>query len=374
MQYKVISTDNHVNEPPETYVDRVPSHLKDKAPRILPGRDGGDGWSFDGNPPKTTFGLGAVGATTKQDYSKYKLGGLKWEEVPPGNYVGEEHIKANEEDGVDAAAIYPAVVNHAYQLADRELALACLRAYNDWLIDDFCSADKKRLLSLAVMPVDDGIDVLVAEAERVIAKGASGLSLPLPEVPYYDNMYDPFWKVAVDAHLPVTIHRSGVSRKDVAPAPPDSAPGLNVVGIVQRFFSAINPISNLIFTGLFDRFPHLVFIAAEVNCSWVPSLAQQMDQEYERQRHWANLPFSLEPSSYLGRNVFVTMLDDFVGCRIAKEDSLLASTTMFSSDYPHSTTLWPRSREFISAMTEGMSAETKEKILAGNAIRAYSLR
>jgi predicted TIM-barrel fold metal-dependent hydrolase len=171
----------------------------------------------------------------------------------------------------------------------------------------------------------------------------------------------------------VTIHRTGASKREQLQPLPDAPPGLNVVGIVQRFFSAINPISNLIFTGAFDRFPDLVFIAAEVNCAWLPALAQQMDQEYERMRHWSNLPFSKEPSSYLGKNVFVTILDDFVGCTIAKTDAVLAGATMFSSDYPHSTTLWPRSKEYIARMTEGMSAETKEKILAGNAIRAYSL-
>jgi predicted TIM-barrel fold metal-dependent hydrolase len=150
-------------------------------------------------------------------------------------------------------------------------------------------------------------------------------------------------------------------------------PGLNLVGVVQRFYSAINPITNLIFTGLFDRFPSLVFIAGEVNCSWLPGLAELMDQEFERQRHWANLPFESQPSSYLGNNVFVTMLDDFVGCRLAQADPVLARTTMFSSDYPHSVTLWPRSQEYIARMTEGMDTDTKTRILAGNAVRAYAL-
>jgi predicted TIM-barrel fold metal-dependent hydrolase len=373
MQYQVISTDNHINEPPGTYVDRVPQALRDKAPRILRGEDGGDGWSFDGKPPKTTFGLGAVGAITQQDYKQYRPNGIKFEELLPGNYDGAAHIKDNEKDGVDAATIYPAAVGQAYTLQDRELAVACVRAYNDWLIEDFCSADPKRLLSLPFMPVNDGVEAMVAEAERVVAKGAAGLYLPLPEVGYHDKMYDPLWKVAVEAKLPVTIHRTGASKREQLQPLPDAPPGLNVVGIVQRFFSAINPISNIIFTGLFERFPELVFIAAEVNCAWLPALAQQMDQEYERMRHWSHLPFSQQPSSYLGKNVFVTILDDFVGSNMAKTDPVLAGATMFSSDYPHSTTLWPRSKEFIAKMFEGMSAETRHAILAGNAVRAYSL-
>jgi predicted TIM-barrel fold metal-dependent hydrolase len=384
MRYKVISTDNHINEPPSMYVDRLPDDLKDRAPRIMPGNDGGDGWSYDGKPPKTTFGLGATGAITKQRYEHYKLSGLKWEEIPIGNYDGAAHIKENELDGVDAASIYPAAIGTAYLLPDRELALACVRAYNDWLIDDFCSVSPDRLFSLAFMPVDDGVETAVSEAERVIAKGAKGLYLPLPyEFGYHHPMYDPLWKVASEAHVPVTIHRpggTGVSRKELPAswggqnASIYLAPGLNLVGIVQKFFCAINPISNMIFTGVFERFPELVFIAAEVNCGWVPELAQQMDQEFERQRHWAHPPFETQPSLFLGENVFVTMLDDYVGARFAKDDPATARTAMFSTDYPHSVTLWPNSREIIAKLTDGMDEDTKHNILAGNAIRAFSLK
>ena len=124
MQYRVISTDNHINEPPGTYVDRVPKHLREKAPRMLRGADGGDGWSFDGSPPKMTLGLGATGAITKQDDKEYRPNGITWDELPPGNYEGAAAIADNELDGVDAATIYPAAVGGAYSaLRDRELAV-----------------------------------------------------------------------------------------------------------------------------------------------------------------------------------------------------------------------------------------------------------
>jgi predicted TIM-barrel fold metal-dependent hydrolase len=373
MEYRVISTDNHINEPPGVYVDRVPKQLKDRAPRLLRGEDGGDGWSMDGKPPKVTLGLGATGAITGQDYKKYKKNGIKFEELLPGNYDGAAHIKDNEIDGVDAATIYPAAVGGAYMIPDREMALACVRAYNDWLIEDFCSVDPSRLLSLAFMPVDDGSETLLAEAERVIEKGAAGLALPLPEVAYHDSMYDPLWKLAAEAKVPVTIHRVGVNKKQNVEAQLEAAPGINVVGIVQRFFSAIGPISNMIYTGVFQRFPELVFVAAEVNGGWLPSLAMQMDQEWERQRHWSKLPIEEPPSNFLGKNVFVTILDDTVGFNMARTDAMLARAAMFSTDYPHSTTLWPRSQQVIAELTEGMDPTVKHQILAGNAVRAYHL-
>jgi predicted TIM-barrel fold metal-dependent hydrolase len=376
MEYTIISADNHINEPPNIYVERVPRDLRERAPRVVRCDDGGDGWSMDGTPPRMSFGLGAIGAIAKGNPKEFRASGLTWGEIPPGSYIGAECLKEMALDGVDAAVIYPGTVAGAYDLHDRALALACVSAYNDWLIDDFCSADPDRLISLPFVPVDDGLDVALAEAERVLEKGARALYLPLPEVPYYSPVYDRLWQLATEANVAVSIHRTGTSKSEAQP--PTSAgkgaqPGLNAVGIVQRFYVAINPITYLIFTGLFERFPRLRFVAGEVNCHWVTGLAQEMDHCFQKEGHWANLPLEVEPSSYLGRNIFVSILDDIVGCQLAKTDPIVARTAMFSNDYPHSVCLWPRSQEHIAKMTEGLSEETRYAILAGNAIRAYAL-
>jgi predicted TIM-barrel fold metal-dependent hydrolase len=342
------------------------------------GGDGGDGWSYRGEPPKHTFGLEATGAVSQQTYAEYKTSGLRWEEIPLGNYDGSAHIKDNERDGVDAAALYPSAVIEAYDDPDREVAVACVRAYNDWLIDDFCSVDPQRLLALPFVPVNDGIGAAVAEAERAIGKGAKGLCLPLPITPFHDTMYDPLWSVAVDAKVPVTIHRVGVSR---SPTPGDQVaqwfpsnddPRLRSAIGVQRFFSSIPTLSNVIMTGLFERYPTLVFIAGEVNCHWVPGLIQELEHAQERNAGFANVP-SAPPGGYFGTNIFVTILDDYVGCSLVRSDEQLARTAMYSTDYPHAATLWPRSQEIIPKMTAGMSEASKSNVLAGNAIRAYSL-
>jgi predicted TIM-barrel fold metal-dependent hydrolase len=72
--------------------------------------------------------------------------------------------------------------------------------------------------------------------------------------------------------------------------------------------------------------------------------------------------------------VFVTALDDFVGFDLAKRDDTLARTMMWSSDYPHSTTLWPKSKEYIARLTDGMDDQRKHDLVAGNAIRAFGLQ
>jgi predicted TIM-barrel fold metal-dependent hydrolase len=375
VEYRVISTDDHIIEAPDTF-DRLPAEFRDRQPRILRGDDGGDGWSFDGRPPKITFGLNAVAGRSFEDY---KESGLTFDEILEGNYSGVAHLKDMDIDGVDAATIYPMATLQGLVLEDRAFGLACVRAYNDWLLQDFCGADPDRLIALPIIPVDDGEQVMLAETARVIGLGSRGIFLPyFADLEYYDAFYDPLWRLLADAKVAATIHRTmggkvPQSQGRLGAMMTKDAPGLNIAGIVERFFSGIAPLTRMIFTGVFERHPQLRFVDAEVNAGWVPFWVQMMEQEYERQRHWAHPPIHQSPSAFVGTNVFVTALDDFVGFELAKHDDILGRSIMWSSDYPHSTTLWPKSKDYIARLTDGMASERKHEVLAGNAMRAFGL-
>ncbi len=371
MTQRVISADNHLSEPRDLYAQRLPAEYREHAPRVLRAPDGGDGWSWDGRPPPRTFGLEAVAGQAGQG-GEFKPSGLTWDEILPGNYDGSAHLADMDRDGIDGAVVYPGVSMGAYSVADRALAQAVMSTYNDWLLDDFEAADKRRLVGLCCLPVDDGIDVAVAELERCAAKGARGFFLPgTPERGYWDTVYDPLWAAATDADITVSFHRNHGGRPRGDDMPQLDVPGINVGGIAVRFFSAVTPLTYMIFTGVFERFPTLRIVAGEVNCGWVPFWRENMDQNFDQQRHWANLPIERAPSSYVGTNVFVTTLDDHVGYAAIREDPSLADAVMYSIDYPHSVTLWPRSAEHIAALTAGMDEVAKQKVLAGNASRVY---
>jgi predicted TIM-barrel fold metal-dependent hydrolase len=373
MEYNVISTDDHIIEAPNCFVDYLLADLRGRAPRISRMADGGDGWTLDGKPLGESFGLSAMAG---RPYEDYKASGLTFEEILPGNYDGRAHLADMELDGIDAAVIFPLVTSKTYELSDRPFAVALMRAYNNWLLDEFCSADAGRLIGLPVLPVDDGIGVLVAEFERVVHMGAKGVFVPYyPEIPYPDRFYEPFWSVAAEAAVPVCIHRmmGGKPRgEQVTPAITEVS-GMNVAGIVERFFSGVAPFSRITFSGVFERHPSLKFVDAEVNGGWLRFWAQMMDQEFERQRHWSKLPLVTPPSEFLGTNLFVSVLDDFVGFADAQGDERVAAASMFSTDYPHSTTLFPHTRDYLAKLTAGLSPERTHAVLAGNAIRVFNL-
>jgi predicted TIM-barrel fold metal-dependent hydrolase len=194
----------------------------------------------------------------------------------------------------------------------------------------------------------------------------------MPNRPYHDYYYEPLWVAASEAGIPLSFHRT------FGGAPPDQdwdelvEQKISVPGIASRFFCAVRPLTYMIFAGVFQRNPGLRLVAAEVNFGWLPFWLQTMDQEWETQRAWSESPIDVAPSSFVGTQVLTTGLDDHVGYGLIRAGSpRLADMTMYSTDYPHSVTLWPDSAEHIPVLTEGLSAEDKHKVLAGNAARIY---
>ena len=365
MEYRVISADSHVNEPPNLWQDRLPAHMKDQDPKLIRCEDGGDGWSIEGKAPVSSYGLSALAG---RRYEDYKFSGIKFDEIMPGNYDGKAHIEDQLKDGVDASVIFPGTAMSSYVMVDRALGVECMHAYNDWLHEEFCAVDPQRLVGLPLMPVDDGLDTAIAELQRCAKLGFTGVFLPANAgKPFHDSFYDPFWAAAQDAQMVICWHRNhGGKMGSLGNAPDDF-----VAGIVHRFFTAIQPFTNLIFTGVFDRFPGLKVLNAETNFGWMPFWVEMMEDQYTRQRHWAKLELRHSPKHYVWRNIHATFLEDRAG--IALLDRAPVDNLMFSSDYPHSTTLWPDSQRYIDKQLGGLPAELRHKLVAGNAVRLFRL-
>lgn len=369
MSYTVISADNHILEPRDLFVTRMPKEFRDRAPRVLRGADGGDGWSFDGKPPRRTFGLEATAGRTIQ------ISGYKWEDILPGNYDAAAHVSDMQKEGIDAGVLFGTVAMGAYTLQPPDFALALMQTFNDWLMDDFVAASPKRLIGLPLLPVNHGMETALAEFKRQLKKGARGFFIPtFPDVSYVDKSYDVLWAAAADAGTPLCLHRtSGGNDPSGMGDFKFDVPGINVAGTVVRFFSGVQPLTYMIFSGVFERHPKLVVMDAEVNFGWVTFWKQTMDDCYEKQKGWARFPFTRKPSEALGTNVFVTVLDDKIGFDLIPLDPQLADVALFSTDYPHSFCLWPDTPKYIADVTKGVDPVSKQKILAGNAARIFGL-
>lgn len=369
---RIISADCHINEPPHVF-DSIPASMKDRAPKMMRGTDGGDGWSFDGNTPGRTFGIEAISGRQGEER---QLSGLRFDELLPGNYDGAAHVKDMETDGVDVSIVYPAYAAQAYVEADRELGVACMRSFNDWILGDFQGAAPERLIGLPMLPVDDGMEICVAEFDRCLKAGARAGFLPgLPQRPYHDPYYAPLFSRAEEAGTPLTFHRTFGGK----PAAPDRneliGMQITVAGTVTRFFSAVDHFTYMVLGGVFDRHPKLKIVAGEVNCGWLPFWLQTMEQNFTVRSELSDgtLGAQLRPADYVGKNLFVTILDDEVGFELMSSHPWLVDAALWSSDYPHSVSTWPNSREVLTTLGCNLTEAELNKVAHENAARVYGI-
>jgi predicted TIM-barrel fold metal-dependent hydrolase len=369
MQYNVISADNHILEPRNLFVERLPKEYRDRAPRVLQGKDGGDGWSWDGKTVERTLGIEATAGRA------VKISGYKWEEILPGNYDGTAHLKDMADAGVDAAMLYPSVPLMGWNLGDDPYALALMQTFNDWVVGEFCAPDPKRLIAQPMMPVNHSMDVLLAEMDRMLKLGVKALHIPVyPDRPWWDTYWDPFFAAAVEADVPLCMHRTSGGKDPAGKGNFEfNLPGLGPAGTVHRFFAGIEHFTKMIYTGSFARHPKLKIVDAELNFGWVPFWMNTLDEVYEKQKGWARFGTEDRPSNALGRNIFVTVLDDKLGFDLVATYPKMADLALFSIDYPHSICLWPDTQDAIARSTTGCDAASKQKILAGNAVKVFNL-
>jgi predicted TIM-barrel fold metal-dependent hydrolase len=369
---RIISADCHINEPPHVF-EGVPASMKDRAPKMMRGADGGDGWSFDGQPPGRTFGIEAVAG---QEEGNQKMSGLRFDEILPGNYDGTAHVKDMERDGVDVSVTYPAYAAQAFVEPDRELALACIRSFNDWMLGEFQAAAPNHIVGLPMLPVDDGMEACIAEFDRCLKAGAKAGFLPgLPTRPYHDPYYAPLFSRAEEAGTPLTFHRTFGGKPDESDWDELVNMKITAGGTVYRFFSAIRPFTYMAYGGVFERHPNLKIVAGEVNCGWLPFWLQTMEQNFEIRSGMGDSDLSKQnrPTDYMGKNLFVTILDDKVGFDLIPSHPWLAETALWSSDYPHSVSTWPNSRKVLTELGGHLETAQLESIAHGNAERVYKL-
>lgn len=372
--YPVISCDSHVNEPPEMWQERLPAKMRERGPQVVGVNGSQQAWTWEGRPviPRRA---GATDVIRSGTGIGTRTHGVQGRTITPDD-VDENFFATNprlwlddmDVDGVDMSLLYPGIGMSMYTIKEQDLRLACLRTYNEWLAD-FCKASNGRLIGVTMIPFDDGVDAAVRELEHGAKLGHRGALIPTWPAgnPFTDTEFDPFWAAAQELDVPLSLHRGiglgGATTGSVGQHPSS--------GIVFRFFASVQPIGNMVFTGVFDRFPNLNVISVESNFGWAPFVFEQSDDQDRRQKSWDQWQIKRKPSDYWRENIYYTFLEDRYGIQNRHETGV--DKLLWSSDYPHSVTLFPESRKYIDAMFAGVPEEEKQMMLSGNARRLYKI-
>jgi len=358
-RYRLVSADSHVNEPPDVWTSRVPAPLRDRAPRIEHFEEG-DAWVLDGVSDPINFGMNACAGLPPEQMR----GWARFEDIRRGGWDPAARLGELDADGVDAEVLYPTprLAQSICANRDVDLHLACVRAYNDWL-SEYVAYAPDRFGGLALLP-NRGAEAAAAEIDRVLDRpGMRGVVIGC----YPNGTLEPeaeddkVWGRLAEARVPLAIH---VSLSQQMPARHTAKlPGFG------RFHDAPGRMIQMIFAGIFDRFPDLDVVIAEVDAGWVPYVREQMDDNFRRLDPVSRFGLAAPPGEYIERHFHFGFVTDTYA--IHNRAFIGVERMLWSSDYPHISANWPHSQRTIQAAFAGVPAAERDLMLAGNTCRLY---
>jgi predicted TIM-barrel fold metal-dependent hydrolase len=375
----IIDADSHVTEPRDVWTARVPAKYHDDVPHVV--RDGTtDTWVLR-DKRLTPVGVTAPAGwpTFPPEYPQ------SYEDCHPGAYVAAERLRYMDAAGIWAQVLYPNVggfgSEHFLRLNDEQLKLLCVTAYNDFLLE-WSSEDVSRLLPIVATPFWD-IDATVREIERCIPLGARGIlftgepqrfGLPV----FGSRHWDPLWAIAQEARLPIHFHiGSGGDTLELTSPERYAEHGIaatQAYTAVSLFMKNGVQCSDLITSGVLNRYPDVKFVSVESGIGWLPFMLEATDYSWlgafrpgrERQ------PEDVLPSDLFRQGVYVTYWFESVAPKHFLE-VVPIDNVLFETDFPHTTCLFGNIQETIQSGIGHLDATTRGKILWDNAARLYRI-
>ena len=376
IDYPVIDADAHVQEPVDLWTSDAPPSLKGRVPRVTHSEHG-DFWLFDENKPPEAVSFTVSAGKSYLDY--YPTGGT-YETIRPGTWQRDARLADMEIDGIYAQVLYPSVTlkGAGTYSDDRELQRYCVRRYNEWLAQDFCRDTSGRLIAQAIIPTT-GLDDALNELDWALQNGHRGAVISrMPSGAYEFRAEDePFFARCCEANMPVVIHIGSFLRSRGGGGPgksPDfrNLAFLGAAGAIKAGSHTLPVASDLIFSGMFNKFPELKIVLVEANIGWIPTLLEQCDDMFYRYRFFTEACGKMAmPSEVFHRHFWATFLIDTVGMDLRHR--LNTDQIMWSTDYPHTASNWPNSRQVIDRQFHGLPKDEVRKFLHTNCKNLYGL-
>ena len=371
-EYPLLDADSHVSEPLNLWQERLPAKYRDKAPRMLKEHEGKPGawWLIEeGREPHNVI-LGFGANKTLEELQQF-LKGFSYAGAHRGGWDPAQRVKDMDQDGVTGDVLYTTLGFRMFWIRDAGFQRACFQVYNDWLAE-FCSYSPRCLKGLGLISLYDpkqGAEDLEECAKKGLAGGLIWASPP-DELPFYSEVYNSFWKAAQELRMPLSLHEFAGFERIYWESTAEKRTVANAVASheVETTFATF------ILSGILERFPRLRIISAELNCGWLAYFLHRMDRAFDsRGVRLQGSPFptklTMKPSEYFRRQLFATFIDDPYG--LAHRDEIGVDNLLWSSDFPHSATFWPHSREKIAEDFQGIGEEDKRKILCENVAKLY---
>lgn len=368
---RIISAVDRVIEPPDVWTRRLSkSKFGARVPHVERCADGRDAWIVD-TQVFPLSDIAQVGALMSDRVSVP----THWETIPNAAYNPAARLKAMDDDGVDCAVLYPSLAGFSGErfgaITDPELEIACARAYNDWLIDEWV-ARSKRFIPQCIVPLSP-IAATVAEIRRAVGRGHRGVIFPaapmrLREIPHINGPeYDPVWATCENLDVPLCFHAGSTPELFEFPLSPSLQAELAAaLQAVNRPASAVFDLVNILFSRILLRFPKLKVIFAESTISWGTYLLEYADHQYEQD----HCNYELRPSEMFHRQCYLTAWYDEAKINARH---IGVGNILWSTNFPMANSTWPDTRQITEKCLAGMNEAEQRQILSANAAELYKI-
>jgi predicted TIM-barrel fold metal-dependent hydrolase len=393
---KIISVDDHVVEPSNVWQDRLPERFKAVGPRMErrkiaemsfvggvysyreaeAGEEGTwcDWWFCEDLRYPMTRVMAAAGVPRDE----VTISPITMDDMRQGCWDPVARLDDMDVNWVEASLSFPTFPRFCGQTFlerdDKELADLCVKAYNDWMFDEWCAGSGGRLIPLPIIQLWDA-QLAAEEVRRNAARGAHAVCfseippfLGLPSVHDVDGYWDPFFRACAETETVVSMHIGSSSKM-----PSTSADAPPAVSSTLTSMNAAMSLTDFLMSGVFERIPDLQVAYSEGQIGWIPYVLDRADKVWQENRGWGGVSEKVTrpPSELYREHVFGCFFDDPHGLRSL--DEIGVDTVTFETDYPHSDSTWPHSRKVAMDIMAGLDDETIVKIVRSNAIRMLRL-
>ena len=365
----IISTDDHICEPPTMFDRQLSGELLASAPKFKSDRNGKNYWYYQGNI-RPSVGLNAV---VGRPFDEYGMEPTAIEQLRKGCYDVHARIDDMDVNGIAASMCFGNSIGFDgqtfHKAPDKKLALRHLQAWNDWHYDEWCMAYPGRFIPLSILPTWD-IPATVAEIGRMAKKGVRTVSMNenptvqgLPSI--HNSYWDPVYKAVVDNGMTIALH---IGSGNPAPHPSSETP--IEAWITFMPMSVALGVSDWLQLKALHDYPELRIVISEGSMGWVPYFMERADFSNWRHKAWTHSRFQqLKPSELLKRHFVHCFLHDPHGLKSL--DEIGEDNVTYEVDYPHSDALWPDAPEHLWAQIKHLPDATIDKVTHGNAIRTF---
>ncbi len=369
-KYTVISADDHIVEPPDTFTGRVPARFADRAPRIIETPDGRQVWLYDGQElPNVGFN-----AVVGRPVEEYGFEPVRFDEMRRGAWDIEARVADMDLNGVYASVNFPSFLpgfagQRLQQVTtDRDLALATVRAWNDWHLEAWAGAHPDRIIPCQIPWLLDP-EVGAAMIRENAGRGFKAVTFPESPAGHglatiHSGYWDPMIEACAETGTVINLHigSSGASPTTTDDAPPD------VTGVLffgYAMFAAVD----WLYSPYPSRHPDLRICLSEGGIGWVAGLLDRLDHMNSYNKMYGTWKSDLSPAEVMKRNFWFCAVED--PSSFALRERIGVGNILLESDYPHCDSTWPNTQAVIERDCGWLPAEDLRKLTWENASRLY---